>query len=128
MNVQPRLAVQYYGIEQENKLLEKEHKGGWKDIPFHELLELLEGELEELRHAINEYLQKSDERKFRIREKEFHAELDVLSRDVVRESADCGNYAMMIADKVMGWTLDRGTKPSCYTHECAGCPAGRVQI
>ncbi len=116
MNVQPRLSVKYFGIEQEKKLQEKEYKGGWENLELLDLMYLLEGEVNELNQAIYLYERAVYENsKF----------LNQLAREVVRESADCGNYAMMIADRIMDKTRDRGTKPKYYNPECSRCECGR---
>lgn len=75
-----RLEVRRFSLLMELKLRKNDYKGGWQDVSAAKLLELLEGEVKELREAL--------------------AEGDAL--DIAQECADIANYAMMIADVTEG--------------------------
>jgi hypothetical protein len=80
--------VDGFAREMERKLSENRHKGdrdGWRTLTAGELLSRLEGEVRELRAAVNGLLDTEDGEG---------------ERAVVREAADVGNFAMMIADTV----------------------------
>lgn len=79
MNI--REEVQWFSQEMEKKLIENDHKQHWSGIPVAYLEMRLKQEVEELEEAIME----------------FH--LGKGSVDlIVKEAADVGNFAMMIAD------------------------------
>ena len=59
-------------------LKENAHKGGWNETGTETLLKLLEGEVEELREAV----ENGD------------------GKQVIHEAADVANYAMMVASSV----------------------------
>ena len=70
-------AVDWFGNAMLSKLLENAPKGNWNTISKKAMIELLEGELEELKSALK---------------KGNHL-------DIIREAADVANYAMMVATK-----------------------------
>lgn len=81
-----RPEVRAFAEAMEAKLRENDHKGGWKDDAASRLLRRLEEELDELRLALyNGSLNGDDWRSI-----------------VLREAADVGNFAMMLADVAGG--------------------------
>jgi NTP pyrophosphatase (non-canonical NTP hydrolase) len=79
MNI--REEVQWFSQEMEKKLIENDHKAHWSGVPVSYLEMRLKQETEELEEAI----------------KDFH--LGKGSTDqIIKEAADVGNFAMMIAD------------------------------
>jgi len=71
-----REPVEWFSIRMEAKLRANDHKGGWRGMGHHDLLELLDREFEELTEAI-----------------------EVGSAaGIIDEAVDVANFAMMIAD------------------------------
>jgi hypothetical protein len=89
----PRRAVLWFAGEMESKLRANDHKSDWLGIPLNELLTLLRAEVVELEQAVAAMQAKP--RKDRTLMATF-----ALMDDVVKEAADVGNFAMMIADRV----------------------------
>lgn len=79
------------------KLAANRHKGGWSQDTIARLLERLEGELVELRQALDTWSKAPP-----VTSKEEEA-----ARKVAREAADVANFAMMIADNVGGLSYMR---------------------
>ncbi len=75
-----RPSVAWFAEQMEAKLRENDHKAGWLTQHPVILLDLLRGEVRELRNAVGDNLKTLD------------------SDEVVREAADVANFAMMIAD------------------------------
>ena len=75
-----RLEVRRFSLLMELKLRKNDHKGGWSTVTPFTLLDLLEGEVKELREALR------------------HGD----PLDIAQECADVANYAMMVADVTEG--------------------------
>lgn len=78
-----RKVVADFALVMERKLCEKDHKGGWDDMDFGVLLIMLREEVQELDDAIETYKDTPDDENL---------------EDIILESADIANFAMMIAD------------------------------
>ncbi|MFF2528553.1 hypothetical protein ACFVS2_06520 [Brevibacillus sp. NPDC058079] len=76
-----REQVQWFAEQMESKLKENDHKGGWLECDYEYLIARLREESLELRVSLESAI--TDE--------------DIL--EVIRESVDVANFAMMIADK-----------------------------
>lgn len=70
-------SVRWFAQQMEKKLQKNDHKGGWEDLSLDILLDMLKIEVMELEASIKEWQ---------------------VSRDIIEESADVANFAMMIAD------------------------------
>jgi hypothetical protein len=80
-DVNIREEVQWFSREMEKKLVENDHKAHWSELPVAYLEMRLKQEVEELEKAIMDFhLGKGS------------------AESVVKEAADAGNFAMMIAD------------------------------
>jgi hypothetical protein len=73
-----REPVQWFAEQMEHTLRRNDHKGGWQDMSFDDLLERLHEEVEELSNLPLEH--------------------DVTVHRIIRECTDVANFAMMIAD------------------------------
>lgn len=95
--------VQQFATAMERQLEKNDHKGptGWKSCEAIELLPKLTEEVKELWWAVDQYTAHIKIMEALIGEKKFAKEekkLARLGREVVREAADVGNLAMMVAD------------------------------
>lgn len=72
--VHPRVQVKWFSEQMELKLRENDHKGGWDNCTFQFLFQKLDEEVRELTTCISE-------------------------EEAIKEAADVGNIAMMIADR-----------------------------
>lgn len=79
-----RQQVRWFAEQMENKLKENDHKGGWDSCGIFWLRDRLVEEVEELSSAI---------------EAGHNSESGLDLENIIREAADVGNFAMMIADK-----------------------------
>lgn len=77
-----RKAVRLFAEAMERRLIANDHKRSWGEIPFRDLLHLLEGEVRELWQAY-ENRSACDENRY---------------QQVTKECADIANFAMMIAE------------------------------
>ncbi|MGB0521439.1 MAG: hypothetical protein ACPGJS_00695 [Flammeovirgaceae bacterium] len=87
-----------FAIEMEKKLRENEHKGGseeWRKMPFHEAIERIYEETDELDHVL-----------VFIKPENTDTENKHAARRIVREAADVANFCMMISDKVLSENFD----------------------
>jgi NTP pyrophosphatase (non-canonical NTP hydrolase) len=102
-----RPAVQWFAEQMERKLRENDHKGGWENENIYWLWERLREESKELIYAVN-------------LTRDLHADPE----NIVRESADVANFAMMIAD------VARRMKESVSEEQVYGndCPGGRCEF
>ena len=73
-----RESVLFFAAEMDKKLRENDHKGDWLDLPLDYLMNRLYQEVNELFRSI----QQGD------------------NKNTIKEAADVGNFAMMIADIV----------------------------
>jgi len=71
-----RKEVLWFAREMEKRLCQNDHKGGWRSMSFHWLIERIEGEASELKEAVERGT----------------------AFDIIHEAADVANFAMMIAD------------------------------
>ena len=76
-----REQVQWFAEQMEIKLLENDSKGGWEGCNLYWLVSRINEETKELTRAIDTHRDLGDNRK-----------------EIIRESADIANFAMMIAD------------------------------
>ncbi|MGG4449621.1 hypothetical protein [Brevibacillus porteri] len=81
-DIHPREQVRWFAGQMEAKLQENDHKGGWEKCQFPFLYRRLIEEVQELRVAYEDQSKSLEE--------------------MIRESADVANFAMMIADKARG--------------------------
>jgi len=79
-----RPVVIWFAEWMEVKLEENDHKGGWDDMGFPELIERMKDEIQELESVIDKNID----------------DPVIRARAVLRECADIANFAMMIADNV----------------------------
>jgi NTP pyrophosphatase (non-canonical NTP hydrolase) len=88
-----RASVDWFAQQMEKKLQENDHKQHWSECDSDYLIARMEQEMDELLKALIDY-------KFGNGSRE----------EVVREAADVGNFAMMIADNTRGEdkSKDRG--------------------
>lgn len=77
--IHPREQVRWFAGQMEAKLQENDHKGGWEKCQFPFLYRRLIEEVQELRVTYDDQSKSLE--------------------DMIRESADVANFAMMIADK-----------------------------
>jgi len=78
-----RPSVMAFAALMEEKLVQRESKGGWEGVPPSKLLGLLRGEVEELHEEI------------------YDGTRDLyLAHRIAYEAADVANYAMMICDNI----------------------------
>jgi NTP pyrophosphatase (non-canonical NTP hydrolase) len=77
--IKPRESVQWFAEVMENKLRENDHKGGWDECHIDWLIHRLYQEAEELWREV-----RSNDKNY---------------QNIISESADVANFAMMIADK-----------------------------
>ncbi|MCM3141688.1 hypothetical protein [Brevibacillus sp. MER 51] len=80
--IHPREQVRWFAGQMEAKLQENDHKGGWEKCQFPFLYRRLIEEVQELRVTYDDQSKSLE--------------------DMIRESADVANFAMMIADKARG--------------------------
>lgn len=79
----------------EHKLRLKDHKGGWHNMPLEQLFKLLIDEVKELEEAVTEGN----------------------TFDIMAESADVGNYAMMIMDNAIRRITNEQAKTEVRSEE-----------
>jgi NTP pyrophosphatase (non-canonical NTP hydrolase) len=89
-----RPVVVSFAEQMEKKLRENDHKGGWDDEPVGWLLRRLGQEVTELRRA----MKRLAATRHATYDQRGSAKLAAHRKEVVRESADVANFAMMIAD------------------------------
>lgn len=77
--IKPRESVQWFAEVMENKLRENDHKGGWDECNIDWLIHRLYQEAEELWREV-----RSNDKNY---------------QNIISESADVADFAMMIADK-----------------------------
>lgn len=82
----PRESVQEFALDMERKLMLNDHKGGWENCTLSYLMALLEDEVRELDLLI------------RSAKREDSSKLN--AEQFLGETADIGNFAMMIADNI----------------------------
>lgn len=87
-----------FAMDMEDRLLENDHKSGWKNMPLDELYRDMMEEVFELYLALHY---------FHLARPEVPDALPNTASAVIREAADVANFCMMIADNV-GQGLDRG--------------------
>ena len=75
-----REQVRWFAEQMELKLKESDHKGGWDGTGIYELIYRLQGETEELVKAVDSWIEGKP------------------AKNIIEESADVANFAMMIAD------------------------------
>jgi NTP pyrophosphatase (non-canonical NTP hydrolase) len=79
MNV--RESVKWFSEQMESKLKENDKKGGWDNCNIYWLIGRLKEETNELLNAVD-----------------LHRDLGASKENIIKESADVANFAMMIAD------------------------------
>lgn len=92
-----RPAVKWYGDRMEDKLIANDGKHDWNDTDLDYLYNRLLQEVVELRDAIRDY---------QTWRSSIASSTAVI--EIVREAADVGNFAMMIATKVAANSSNRG--------------------
>ena len=88
-----RPVLEWFAGKMEAKLRDNDWKGGWHQDDVSRLLPLLKGEMQELEVSLS-------------------TRNPAPAEEVAREAVDVANFAMMIADVVMGYTdqMERSTK------------------
>ncbi|HZG59351.1 MAG TPA: hypothetical protein VEY68_02410 [Anoxybacillus sp.] len=76
-----RESVKWFAEQMETKLRENDKKGGWDNCKIYWLIKRMREETNELLNAVD-----------------LHRDLGATKENIIRESADVANFAMMVAD------------------------------
>ena len=85
-----RPVILAFAVEMERKLVENDHKGGWRECKNRYLFNRLAEESWELKNQVKAYKRESK------KDSEFSGLAAMM--DVRKEAADVANFALMIAD------------------------------
>lgn len=76
-----RESVKWFAEQMESKLRENDKKGGWDNCNIYWLIKRINEETNELLNAVD-----------------LHRDLGATKENIIRESVDVANFAMMVAD------------------------------